>query len=256
MLNATNATNAGVLSEIRWLLPKFRGRISMMRHYHRLLNISNDRLIKKVFNWDKKLNENNRISTWFSEIKAIFYECGLTVLFDTGLNFDVKFTSDYMKLKYETIQANYLMDECKLLPKLRTFIMFKDFEREPVYVRKPLSFHNRTLIARIRLGCLPLRLETGRYSIPRIPENERICILCAKDGVTEVESECHFLFDCNTYSEERTKWYNIMNLPADFEVLPTPEKLKVILNEPSNIKPTAIYIANSLDMRSRLQNSI
>ena len=47
-----------------------------------------------------------------------------------------------------------------------------------------------------------------------------------------------------------------MNLPADVEVLPTPEKLKVILNEPSNVKLMAIYIANSLDMRSRLQNSI
>ena len=251
-----NAANAGVLSEINWLLPKFRGRISMMRYYHRLLNTSNDRLLKKVFLWDKKLNENGEMSTWFSEIKAIFYECNLTVLFDSGLNFDVRFTSSYMKLKYESMQSNQLLEECMLLPKLRTFMTFKSFNREPVYVRKPLNFHHRRLIAKLRLGCLPLRLETGRYSIPRVQEKDRICVLCAKDGVTEVESEAHFLFVCQSFVGERIKWYNVMNIPTDFEDLPTPDKLKLILNEPSNIKPTAIYVANSLDLRSRLQNSL
>ena len=250
-----NAANAGVLSEIGWLLPKFRGRLSMMRHYHRMINTNNDRLVKKVFLWDKKLNENSRVSTWFTEIKSIFYECDLSVLFDTGLNFDIRFTSSYMKQKYETMQANSLFNECKLLPKLRTFMMFKDFTSEPIYVRKPLDFNLRRLIARLRLGCLPLRLETGRYSIPRLPEEERVCFLCAKEcDNPEVESECHFLFKCPTYFEERSKWYNAMNIPDDFEDLPTTYKLKIILDESANIKPTAIYLANSTAMRSRLLN--
>ena len=203
------------------------------------------------------LNESDRISTWFHEIKSILYECDLTVLFDTGLNFDIRFTSSYMKQKYESIQSNNLLDECKLLPKLRTFMMYKDFTIEPIYVKKPMEFHHRRLIARLRLGCLPLRLETGRYSIPRVPENERTCLLCHKDGInSEVESENHFLFTCQAYEAERFKWFSAMNIPADVEDLTTPEKLYLVLNESANIKPTAIYIANSLSMRSRLLNSL
>ena len=252
-----NAANAGVFSEIGWLMPKYRGRILMVRLYHRLLNTNNSRLMKKVFLWDKMLNESDRISTWFHEIKSILYECDLTVLFDTGLNFDIRFTSSYMKKKYESIQSNNLLNECTLLPKLRTFMMYKDFTIEPIYVKKPMEFHHRRLIARLRLGCLPLRLETGRYSIPRVPENERTCLLCHKDGInSEVESENHFLFTCQAYEAERVKWLSAMNIPADFEDLTTPEKLNLVLNESANIKPTAIYIANSLSMRSRLLNSL
>ena len=47
-----------------------------------------------------------------------------------------------------------------------------------------------------------------------------------------------------------------MNVSGDFEDLPTPNKLRLILNESVNIKSTAIYISNSMAIRSRILNSV
>ena len=41
-----NATKAGVLSEVNWLLPGFRTKIKMVRYYHRLVKMENTRMTK------------------------------------------------------------------------------------------------------------------------------------------------------------------------------------------------------------------
>ena len=51
-----NAVKVAILSEIEWLLPKYRTRIRMIRQFHRMLRMTNDRLTKKVFLWGKTLN--------------------------------------------------------------------------------------------------------------------------------------------------------------------------------------------------------
>ena len=204
-----SAPNYGVLSECDWLIPKFRTRIIMVRYYHRLLNLDESRVAKGVFLWDKQLNEQNIISTWYNEVKTIFNECDLDLLFDMGLNFDKKFTVSYIESKYVAYQSRILSEECNLLPKLRTFVLFKDFQNPASYIGKPLNFYSRRQMAKLRLGCLPLRLETGRYAVPRVPEHQRICLVnqeCTSHG--EVESESYFLFFCKAYQNERDKWFN------------------------------------------------
>ena len=122
------------------------------------------------------------------------------------------------------------------------------------------------MMAKTRLGCLPLRLETGRYSIPRLPENQRKCLVCKSNQLIAinptnnptnddpVESEKHYLFDCSAYKAERDVWFSKMTLPSDFSVLPIESKLKVVLNEPSNVKLTSQFITNSFNIRSRILN--
>ena len=52
-----NAVKSAIISEIGWLMPKYRSRIRMIRQLHRMLNMTNDRLTKKVLLWDKMLNK-------------------------------------------------------------------------------------------------------------------------------------------------------------------------------------------------------
>ena len=116
------------------------------------------------------------------------------------------------------------------------------------------------MIAKIRLGCLPLRLETGRYSRPRLEEKERTCLVCrpveqiidTEDSANPIESEIHFLFHCNAYKEEREKLFKQMTVPEEFNALCDDEKLKLTLNEPSNVKPVAQFIIKALDFRSTI----
>ena len=61
-----------------------------------------------------------------------------------------------------------------------------------------LKRHQRSLIAKLRLGVLPINVEIGRYS--NTPRDERYCPLCNK---LEVEDEYHIFFKCQHYSELR-----------------------------------------------------
>ena len=45
----------GIFSEMNWPEPRSRTQIKMVRHYHRMLKIDDNRLIKKVFSWEPAL---------------------------------------------------------------------------------------------------------------------------------------------------------------------------------------------------------
>ena len=55
-------------------------------------------------------------------------------------------------------------------------------------------------VAKLRSSNHKLRIETDRYHLPKIPENLRICQLCAWN---KVENEIHFLFECYLYKNLR-----------------------------------------------------
>ena len=87
-----NSCNMGVLSEVDWLLPEYRTRLKMVRHYSRVVRMDNGQLTKKVYLWDRSLNNGNVISSWSSEVKNTFYTCGLNAIFDNNTTFAVKST--------------------------------------------------------------------------------------------------------------------------------------------------------------------
>ena len=78
--------------------------------------------------------------------------------------------------------------------KLRFYKLFKiTFEREP-YLNLPP--HLQVPIAKLRISCHLLQIETGRYTLPNpIPCSERFCCCC--EG--KVEDELHFVFQCQLY---------------------------------------------------------
>lgn len=90
--------------------------------------------------------------------------------------------------------------------KLRTYARFKlSIGFEPYLVRVR-NYDKRSLLARLRMGVAPLRIETGRYerrgqnSSPGIPVEMRKCEVCSNGCV---EDEYHFVMECNAYNRER-----------------------------------------------------
>ena len=88
--------------------------------------------------------------------------------------------------------------------KLRTYRMFKqDFYLEPYLLQIKDSAMRRSLCC-FRISCHPLQIERGRYHQPRpIPAGQWYCPLWHKRGRDAVEDETHFLFECNSYADER-----------------------------------------------------
>ena len=215
--------------------------------------MQDNRLAKAIFVWDKTKNEQN----WTNEVKSIFYESNQGNIFDSEQLFPLKSVVQKMQEKMLKTQQSNLEIECLNKPKLRTFITFKKFHEPPAYVGKPLSFFQRRVLAKCRLGCLSIRLETGRYSRPRLLENERTCQVCVNnvndyEHANEVESEIHLLFNCNRYDDLRKSWLENLTLSIDYRLLNFYEKLDLVLNHPENVKLTAQFLINALDLRSKI----
>ena len=108
---------------------------------------------------------------------------------------------------------------------MRTYVTFKEDTKVAAHINCNLSKHERSLISQIRLGILPIRIETGRYTNTDIAE--RICLFCAQD---KVENETHFLFECSLYDVERRQFETSMN--CNFEPMSTVDKFKMVFDHP------------------------
>ena len=99
--------------------------------------------------------------------------------------------------------------------KMRTYALCKPtfklkFE---TYLQCVESTYERQLLARFRMGVLPLRIETGRYELcgfggtkKGLPVEFRVCRCC---DLCKVEDEIHFLLECPTFEQPRRELIKI-----------------------------------------------
>ena len=100
------------------------------------------------------------------------------------------------------------------------------------------------------MGVLPLRIETARYLRPALPEAQRLCY-CNNNVV---ESEQHVIYSCVKYVALRQVWFAKLQKPDNFNDLEVDEKLKLTFNNPCNIKCTAQYLVDVMDLRRLLND--
>ena len=87
--------------------------------------MEDDRLTKQIFKWDKTLNDRGIVSGWANEVKMIFQEFNLNLLYEMSCPFDLKYVASNITEKIKTSQKNYLSNECSQKPKPRTFIYLR-----------------------------------------------------------------------------------------------------------------------------------
>ena len=165
-----------------------------------------------------------------------------------------------MRRVFKTEQADYLKNECEQMPVLRTFLTFKQFNAIPAFITKPITFFQRRAIAKLRLGSLELKIQTGRFSRPRLEINERFCAGCKDHYLSnnleqQIETEYHFIFVCICYVNLRTTWLSKLTKPENFDYLNMGEKLSIVLNLPENIKSTGQFINDAFSMRNKIINT-
>ena len=91
--------------------------------------------------------------------------------------------------------------------KLRTYVQIKNIFGVEKFVKLNIPQQQRSLLAQIRTGSLPLHIETGSYTNKKI--EERLCTLCTD---MSVETECHFIFHFNLYVTERASLHTLTNI--------------------------------------------
>ena len=132
------------------------------------------------------------------------------------------------------IQANTGADG-KSGNKLRTYALMKSSFKCEKYLVAPMPTKYKVCMARLRLSCHKLEIETGRYHKPYPkPAHERICRQCPSG---RVEDEAHFLFSCEKYDTLRKRLYSDL------------QDINVTLNEHD---PSALKIFDCDDTRVQL----
>lgn len=146
---------AAINGDMGWSDSNIRRKIAMIRLWNRILKMEPNRLPSKMLMWDLA----HTGKTWSSEIKAILTSVDMTEKFHNRET--ICLTDIWTRL--HAIHFTEWKNETMNKPKLRSYVEFKDnYETEP-YVLGLMSRGNRSFLAQLRCGILPLELETGRW---------------------------------------------------------------------------------------------
>ena len=112
--------------------------------------------------------------------------------------------------------------------KLRTYRRVKQNYATEQYVKILIQKKYRSAHAKFRCGVAPIKLETGRYGLNRVPVEERLCEHC-----NLVEDEYHVLIQCTMYNEIREGLFvAISTIEINFRQLPINTQFLEILSNP------------------------
>ena len=134
---------------------------------------------------------------WFTHVRKLLGKYDLLFLSEHDcLSMDV-----YKEIKKSVLihfQRKFLssISDSKANPKLRTYKMFKREFTFESYLAINISKY-RTSLCRMRTGSHYLEIERGRYAVPKIPAEARLCVQC---NLNAVEDEIHFVLHCPKYT--------------------------------------------------------
>ena len=210
----------------------------MLRLWNKLCCLDNDRLCKKVFDWDYDICKHN----WTHDVKKIFFCLDMENIFESKIPIDITYTSTEL----DRLDCEEWKVEINCVPKLRTYVLFKSEYHIESHIKQIISKKYRAVLAQFRSGILPLKVETGRFS--NIPLAKRLYEFCSSNAI---EDETHFLLYCDHYNELRRNLFDLISQSfADFEDLDQRDQIKILMDFPSIVKSTAGFRSDALRKRT------
>ncbi len=213
----------GYIGDMGWDSNRTRWKINIVRLWNRLMDIQEDRIVKKVFLYDKNAHMNTNKSNFSAHVKQICCEVGLKQSFTNNIKIDLctlkKKLSDKFAMDWQ--QSTLNMNKLDVYRSVK-----KEFGVEK-YLELNISRYEKSLLSQLRYGVLPLRIETGRFV--NEPRENRLCCLC---NMNCVEDQFHFMFDCPLYNNYRNDLYvSARTLITGWDNLSNCDKLSTLFNE-------------------------
>ena len=156
--------------------------------------------------------------------------------------YDSHMLSDCVKTKLVSDWQDLLRSRSIEMSRMRLFYDISDFDQsisaQPyINIR---SRQKRSVLAKLRMGTLPIKIETGRYR--SISEDQRICDNC---NLNEVENEKHFVYHCTKHQNIREIYLDNLIDDDNNDV----DNLKMIFSDFEKSKEFATYLIKGLDNR-------
>ena len=224
-----NAPISALLGDMGWLPMHALTKITCVRFFLRLSKMTANRINYKCFKEACKLADNGT-KNWVLSTREILS----STLTDYTPTLDCRHSLQYYKntvIAMYTTQwrnnINHINPESKSGGRLHIYRNIKNTLATERYILIANSVGGRRVMASLRMGCLPLAVETGRYS--NIPYEERVCRLCDRG---DVEDQSHFLCICPAFKDLRLQLFNHCNsISHSFYQLSLRNKVKFILSD-------------------------
>ena len=128
--------------------------------------------------------------------------------------------------------------------KLRTYAKFKTDTVMENYLCTTENIWDRTALSKFRLSNHDLMIEKGRHQ--GLVEQQRHCPFCENT----VETEQHFLMECNTFNSHRTRLFtNVGQINPDFSRLDEEQKFCYLLSDAGVSKIVGSHLNKTLEIR-------
>ena len=95
---------------------------------------------------------------------------------------------------------NHQLNLIRTNKKLKFYSIFKNETNHSEFINHIRNPEHRRVAFKFRIGNHNLKIGTGRFTIPKTPEDLRICDHCNQNSV---ENELHILFHCDQYIDLR-----------------------------------------------------
>jgi hypothetical protein len=218
-----NASNIATRGDLGWTSAVTKQRIELYRFWYKLCHLQENRLPSMIHAWSLRLNR-----SWDVRVKNLMKKQEIDVLLTfQGIKSCMKKVKQRLFLLDEQAWFKDMWNDTGKANgnKLRTYRLFKkDLIADP-YVTQSMPRCYRRVLAKLRGGSLPLRVETGRYR-PTTPLTQRVCTICKND----VEHEIHFLIDCDIYSDTKSVLMSKISSFIDFSSFSSNDKFVFIMN--------------------------
>ncbi len=196
--------------------------------------------------------QGNNYFIWFRGIKCI---CNLIGKDDVWVKPNILCKTTIVNVVTSSLKTVYDSNWFSCISadnsKLRTYCKFKTMFQQDNYI----LFFNRTsrsAFSKIRISAHCLRIEKGRYSIPKILPEDRICQVC---DMHEIEDEYHFIMRCKLYECERKKLLSSLSDFLDIDNLP-PDQLFITLmssQEYDIVKTIVQFTSTAYEIRNNVK---
>ena len=239
------ASNIAINGDVDWMECGVRRHLDMFRLWNKLVSMDEDRLTKRVFIYDH--DEGGHSGNWNNEISKLFAKIGKLNNYQNMLTVNL----NYVKRTLLNLEKQAWHQSLNEYPKLRFYRKFKQEKCLEPYVYKVQSRSHRSILAQLRCGILPLKVETGRFT--QIPLDYRLCVFCE---CNVVEDESHFLFHCSLYDDIRIRFIENYVIPfyPYFENLNLEQKLNLLMSK-DLVKRTSEFVYNCyMKRRTTLYN--
>ena len=193
--------------------------------------------------------QNLGYTTWLSKIKNILGDVYISAVENENPH---KLIASLKETRYKTFMESFLTDinDNTLCPKLRTYSIFKLDYRKEAYLCHNMNRNYMTAISRFRTSSHSLHIETGRYTRPYTPIENRLCSFCT---VNSIDDEKHMLISCTFHDAERNTLFKNIQPFLEFQIsdYSEPDLFFIIMNlkQPQALHALGNYLFTGFNRR-------